>query len=192
MFFAQYIILAWNMSNTFYYTYHRYKIMKLSEEMTTALNDQITLELAASQFYLSAAGWCEISGYDGGAAYFYAQSDEERTHMVKIIKFMNSIGVRATIPATPQPNVNPEGLEGIISMSLANEQNVTAAINEMLSLAYKLSEYSVIEILEWFVAEQVHEESKFEAILQKFNTIGRDGLAVAEIDKILAATPDEE
>ncbi|MYD58599.1 MAG: ferritin, partial [Cenarchaeum sp. SB0678_bin_8] len=33
--------------------------MKLSEEMTTALNDQIALEMTASQFYLAAAGWCE-------------------------------------------------------------------------------------------------------------------------------------
>ncbi|MXY61290.1 MAG: ferritin, partial [Cenarchaeum sp. SB0665_bin_23] len=139
--------------------------MKLSEEMTTALNDQIALEMTASQFYLSAAGWCEISGYDGGAAYFYAQADEEREHMLKIIKFMNNIGVRAITPAVSQPNVNPTSLEDVISMSLANEQAVTVAINDILSLAYKLSEYSVIEILEWFVAEQVHEESKFEAIL---------------------------
>lgn len=163
--------------------------MKLSEEMTTALNDQIALEMTASQFYLSAAGWCEISGYDGGAAYFYAQADEEREHMLKIIKFMNNIGVRAITPAVSQPNVNPTSLEDVISMSLANEQAVTVAINDILSLAYKLSEYSVIEILEWFVSEQVHEESKFEAILQKFETIGRDGLAVAEIDRILATSP---
>ncbi|MXZ93111.1 MAG: ferritin [Cenarchaeum sp. SB0661_bin_35] len=166
--------------------------MKLSEEMTTALNDQIALEMTASQFYLSAAGWCEISGYDGGAAYFYAQADEEREHMLKIIKFMNNIGVRAITPAVSQPNVNPTSLEDVISMSLANEQAVTVAINDILSLAYKLSEYSVIEILEWFVAEQVHEESKFEAILQKFETIGRDGLAVAEIDRILATSPTED
>lgn len=166
--------------------------MKLSEEMATALNNQITLEMAASQFYLASAGWCEVSGYDGGATYFYAQADEERTHMLKIIKFMNGIGVRAITPAVPQANVNPENLEDLISMSLANEQNVTAAINEALSLAHNLSEYSVIDMLEWFVVEQVHEESKFEAILQKFETIGRDGLAVTEIDKILGATVGAE
>ena len=166
--------------------------MKLSDEMTTALNDHVALELAASQFYLSAAGWCEVSGYDGGAAYLYAQSEEERAHMLKIIKFMNSLGIRAIIPAVSQPNVNPESLENLLSMSLANEQSVTASINSTLSLAYKLPEYSVIDLLEWFATEQVHEETKFEAILQKFDTIGRDGLAVAEIDKILASSAGGE
>ena len=35
--------------------------------------------------------------------------------------------------------------------------------------------------------EQVQEETKFETLLQKFDLIGRDKLAINEIDKILAA-----
>lgn len=162
--------------------------MKLSEEMQAALNKQIALELDASQFYLAAAGWCEISGYEGGAAYLYAQSDEERAHMLKVIKFMNGLGIRATIPAASQPKVDPTSLEDVLTMSLAQEQQVTASVNESFSLANKTSEYVVLDILEWFIAEQTHEETKFEALLQKFETIGRDNLAVTEIDKILAAS----
>jgi len=41
--------------------------------------------------------------------------------------------------------------------------------------------------LEWFVNEQVQEETKFETLLQKFDLIGRDKLAINEIDKLLAA-----
>jgi len=47
--------------------------------------------------------------------------------------------------------------------------------------------------LEWFVNEQVQEETKFETLLQKFDLIGRDKIAINEIDKILAvesATPE--
>ena len=160
--------------------------MNLSNEMTASLNDQIHLESQASQYYLAAAGWCEISGYEGGAAYFYAQSDEERMHMLKVIKFLNGMGVPAVIPAVEKPEVQPKDLEDMLKLSLKNEQNVTAAINRELDLANKNAEYSVIEMLHWFATEQVQEETKFEALLQKFDTIGRDGLAVAEIDKILA------
>jgi len=39
--------------------------------------------------------------------------------------------------------------------------------------------------IEWFVHEQIEEEDLFESILQKFDVIGRDKLALHEIDKLL-------
>ncbi|NIT99526.1 MAG: ferritin, partial [Nitrosopumilaceae archaeon] len=39
--------------------------------------------------------------------------------------------------------------------------------------------------LQWFVNEQIEEEKTFETILQKFDLIGRDKLALNEIDKYL-------
>ena len=39
------------------------------------------------------ASWCEVTGYQGGADFFYAQSDEEKTHMLKIIHYLNDIGL---------------------------------------------------------------------------------------------------
>lgn len=160
--------------------------MNISKEITQALNNQISLEAGASQYYLATAGWCEVSGYEGAAAYFYAQSDEERMHMLKIIKFLNSLGITAKISAVPGPTIRHKSLEDALKASLKNEQAVTAAIHKALTLAHKKSDYSTFELLEWFAAEQVQEETKFEAVLQKFDTIGRDGLAVAEIDRILA------
>ena len=53
--------------------------------MQKALNNQITLEASASNSYMAMASWCEVTGYEGGASFFYAQSDEERTHMLKFI-----------------------------------------------------------------------------------------------------------
>lgn len=161
--------------------------MKISDEMTQALNSQISLEAEAAQHYLATASWCETAGYDGAATYFYAQSDEERMHMIKIIKFLNSLGASAKISAVSSPEIRHESLEDTIKASLQNEQTVTNAIHEALTLAHKNSDYSALGLLEWFAEEQVEEETKFEAILQKFDTIGRDGLAVAEIDKILAS-----
>ena len=39
--------------------------------------------------------------------------------------------------------------------------------------------------IEWFVHEQIEEEDLFESMLQKFDVIGRDKLALHEIDKLL-------
>ena len=161
--------------------------MKISPKMKKALNDQVTLEASASNSYLAMASWCEVTGYQGGADYFYAQSDEERTHMLKIVHYLNDMGAIATIPATKAPPSSYKSLEGLIKTALKNEQAVTKAIHKMVEITQKEKDHSTYAFLEWFVNEQVQEETKFETILQKFDLLGRDKLAVHEIDKILAA-----
>ena len=160
--------------------------MKISTKMKKALNDQIALEASASNNYLAMASWCEVIGYQGAANYFYAQSDEERTHMLKIVHYLNDVGSTATIPATKAPVSSYKSLEGLIKTALKNEQIVTKAIHKMVEITQKEKDHSTYAFLEWFVNEQVQEETKFETLLQKFDLIGRDKLAINEIDKILA------
>jgi ferritin len=161
--------------------------MKVSPKMKKALNDQVTLEASASNSYLAMASWCEVIGYQGAADYFYVQSDEERTHMLKIVHYLNDMGATASIPATKAPLSSYKSLEGLIKTALKNEQTVTKAIHKMVEITQKEKDHSTYAFLEWFVNEQVQEETKFETILQKFDLLGRDKLAIHEIDKILAA-----
>ena len=161
--------------------------MKISPKLKKALNDQVALEASASNSYLAMASWCEVTGYQGAASYFYAQSDEEKTHMLKIIHYLNDVGAVATIPAVKAPTSSYKSLEGLIKTALKNEQAVTKAIHKMVEIAQKEKDHSTYAFLEWFVNEQVQEETKFETILQKFDLLGRDKLGINEIDKVLAA-----
>lgn len=154
--------------------------------MIKALNDQVTLEASASNSYLAMASWCEVTGYQGAANYFYVQSDEERIHMLKIVHYLNSLGTITTIPATRATISSYKSLEVLINTALKNEQSVTKAIHNMVEIAQKEKDHSTYVFLEWFVNEQVQEETKFETILQKFNLLGRDKLGINEIDKFLA------
>ncbi|WP_316505512.1 ferritin [Nitrosopumilus sp.] len=159
--------------------------MKISPKMKKALNDQTELEANASNTYLAMASWCEITGYEGSAAFFYVQAEEERQHMLKFVHYLNDLGVSAKIPGTKSPASNFKSLETIIKTALNNEQIVTKAIHNMVEIAQKEKDHSTYAFLEWFVNEQVEEEKKFETVLQKFGLIGRDKLAINEIDKIL-------
>ena len=161
--------------------------MKISKNMQKALNNQISLEASASNSYMAMASWCEITGYEGGSGFFYAQSEEERTHMLKFIHYLNNLGIPAVIPATKSPASNFKSLESILKIALKNEQAVTAAIHKMVEISQKDKDHSTYAFLEWFVNEQVQEETKFETLLQKFELIGRDKIAINEIDKTLAA-----
>ncbi len=166
--------------------------MKISGYMKDQLNEQIILEANASNVYLAMASWADTVGYDGAAFYYYAQSDEERTHMLKIIKYMNTRGAGATIPKINKPPTTFKSLEETIMVSLQSEMAVTKAIHSMVKAALDEGDHATYDFLSWFVKEQVHEESQFEALLQKFDIIGRDGIALNEIDKIMAARTTTE
>jgi ferritin len=65
----------------------------------------------------------------------------------------------------------------------------------MVDLAQKDKDHNTITFLQFFVNEQIEEEQQFEDILQKFNLLGRDKLAIYEIDKLLdglAKSPTSE
>lgn len=161
--------------------------MKISTRIQKVLNDQIEMEGYASSYYMAMASWCELTGYDGTASFFYKQSDEERQHMLKIIHYLNGIGVAAQVPKLRQPPSKFKSLESTLKTALQNEQIVTAAINKIVELAQKEKDHGTFNFLQWYVEEQRQEETKFEAILQKFDLIGRDKLAINEIDKQLGS-----
>ena len=65
-------------------------------------------------------------------------------------------------------------------------QGVTKSINKMVDIAQRDKDHNTFTFLQFFVNEQIEEEQQFENILQKFNLLGRDKLAIYEIDKLLS------
>jgi len=161
--------------------------MKISRNLIKSLNGQIAMEASASNYYLAMASWCEITGYEGSASFMYQHADEERLHMLKITHYLNEAGIPAVIPAVKQPPASPKTLESVFKTALKNEQAVTKSINKMVEIAQKDKDHSTFSFLQWFVNEQIEEEKTFETILQKFDLLGRDKLAIYEIDKTIGS-----
>ena len=157
--------------------------MKISPAMKKALNAQVGMEMYASNYYLSMATWCEATGYEGSARLLYAQADEERMHMLKIVRYLNDVGIGAIIPSVSAPPASFDGLEGVFKTALKNEQDVTASFNKMAATAQKDGDQATLVFLQWFANEQVEEEKLFETILLKFEVLGRDKIGVYEVDK---------
>ena len=61
--------------------------MMICEKVAKMLHEQVGNELGASHEYLATAVFFGELGLDGWAAEFYRQSDEERMHAMKIIRF---------------------------------------------------------------------------------------------------------
>ena len=146
----------------------------LNSKIEKALNKQIELEASSSYFYLSMASWSESKGFTGTANFLYTHSDEERTHMLKLVKFINERGGSASIPALLKPPAKFNSLMVVFESLLEHEVNVTESINNVVDLCLELKDYTTHNFMQWYVAEQLEEEALARNILDKLNMIGND------------------
>ena len=146
----------------------------LTKEIEKALNAQITVEAESSQVYLSMASWAETQGFEGVAAFMYAHSDEERMHMLKLIKFINERGGHAKISTLKAPPVSFGSFKEMFQNLFDHEVMVSASINDLVHITLEQRDYATHNFLQWYVAEQIEEEALARTILDKINLIGDD------------------
>lgn len=146
----------------------------LNEKVLEALNNQIKLEGDSSQVYLAMASWAEVQGFDGISTFMYKQSDEERLHMLKLIKYVNQRGGAAKVSATLEPSLDVSNYKALFKQLLEHEIKVSNSINNLVGITLDVRDFSTHNFLQWYVAEQIEEEANARYILDKINLIGDD------------------
>ena len=139
-----------------------------------ALNKQIELEASSSQYYLSMASWTESQGLSGTSSFLYQHSDEERMHMLKLVKFINERGGTAVIPSLSKPPTTFKSLKQVFESLLEHELNVTDSINNIVGLCLDEKDFTTHNFMQWYVAEQLEEEALARTTIDKLNMIGTD------------------
>ena len=158
-----------------------------SKKVEIALNKQIVLEGFSSHIYLSMAVWAENQGFEGVAAFLYEHADEEREHMLKLIKFMTERGANAQIPAIAKPPHDFGSLKECFTELLDHEMGVTNEINKLVHLTLGEQDYTTHNFLQWYVSEQIEEEALARTILDKLKIIGTEsGSGIYMFDRDIA------
>lgn len=159
-----------------------------------AINEQIKKEEYSSRLYLAMASWCEKEGYPGAADFLYEHSDEERQHMLKFVHYLNDRGGYAVQKDIEAPPTSFESLKTMFEEILKHEEFITSSINELFGLVNSEQDFTTANFLQWFITEQIEEESLFRGVLDKFNLAEGAKGGLFHIDKELggmAVTPAE-
>ncbi|NQX84387.1 MAG: ferritin [Flavobacteriaceae bacterium] len=144
----------------------------MNSTIENLLNNQIKYEATASMQYLAMASWADANGYNGVAEFFYAQSEEERLHMTKLVKFVNERGGKVSIPLLEKPKGDFNSLNELFDMFLSSEVFVTEQINHIIFECLQHKEYNVHNFMQWYVTEQLEEEAMARTLLDKLTIIG--------------------
>lgn len=148
----------------------------LKKKIEDICNRQVEREGYSSNLYLAMASWAETNGFSGVASWLYAQAYEERIHFLKFIKYINERNGNAVIPALKQPPSDFKGVEEMFKEVLKHEEFITASINEIVGLTLDEKDFNTHNFLQWFVTEQVEEESSVKTILDKLRLIGKNNM----------------
>lgn len=151
-----------------------------SEEL---LNQQISMEAKSSAIYLAMASWCDVNGYRNSADYFYDQAEEERGHMLKIFHYLNDAGGRAVHPELTEIQHNFISLREVFEMALKQEIKVSHAIHRIVEHCWDNQDIATFHFMQWFVQEQIEEETTARQILDAFDVIGEASVGLYFIDK---------
>ncbi|WP_445386095.1 ferritin [Robiginitalea sp. IMCC44478] len=146
----------------------------LTKKVEKALNDQIRVEAESSQVYLSMASWAEVKGLEGIAQFMYKHSDEERMHMLKLIKYVNERGGHAIVTDLSAPKTEYGSFQKLFQELYEHEIFVSNQINELVHVTLQEKDYATHNFLQWYVAEQIEEEALARTILDKIKLIGND------------------
>jgi ferritin len=156
----------------------------IAKKVEDLLNRQVEREGYSSNLYLSMASWAENKGFPGIAGWLYAQAEEERVHFLKFIKYINERGGTTIIPSFKKPPSEFSNPEELFDAVLKHEEFITASINEIAHLTLEEKDYNTNNFLQWFLTEQVEEESSVRTIIDKLRLTGPGNLYVFDRDII--------
>ena len=154
----------------------------LPKKVEEILNVQIEKEDYSSQLYLSMASWADNKGFEGVSNWLYAQVEEERVHLLKLIKYVNDRDGIAVIPGIETPPTDFGDVFTMFDKVLAHEQFISGSINEIVQVCIDENDHTTHNWIQWFVTEQIEEEASVKALIDKLKLVGEHNMYMFDRD----------
>lgn len=161
--------------------------MKMPDELASAVNDQITMEMASSVAYLQMSAHFEAENLTGMASWMRMQAEEEKDHAHRFMDFVLDRGNSVRLGAIEAPESSFESVEHVFKTALEQEQTVTKAIHDIYRLASDKGDLASFPFLQEFIEEQNEEEATVETILERVRLAGGESSAILLLDRELGS-----
>jgi ferritin len=143
----------------------------ISEKMEDALNGQVNAELYSAYLYLSMESYFRSKNMSGFASWMRVQTQEEMAHVMKIYAFIDERGGRIVLKAIEGPPTEWDSPLTVFKAVYEHEQKVTGLVNNLVDLAIAEKDHATNSFLQWFVNEQVEEESSADQVVQQLKMV---------------------
>jgi len=168
----------------------------IGRRMEQALNEQIKHEFESAYLYLAMVAYFQAEGLDGMAQWMTVQAQEEVAHAMRFFNHINERGGRVELHALAQPRKEWASPLEAFKAAYEHEQFITGKINELVKIADEENDNATKIMLQWFVTEQVEEESSTKKVVDLLERVGDSGHGLIMVDRELetrrSAAPGRE
>lgn len=167
---------------------------RLSATLEEALSTQMNVELFQSHVYLSYGIWATDNGYGGIGNFLLRHSKEERDHALKFMQYILNRGGKPTITAQKATGKDPKNLTDCFNLVFKHEVENTEKIYNLVNMAFEEKDWATWNFLQWFVKEQIEEETLAMDLIDKLKIAGGDRAtdeSLFNLDKDLEKAPDD-
>ncbi len=155
---------------------------KTSEKINTLITQQIHNELYSHMAYLAMSAFFERGPFVGFAKRMKKQAMEEHTHAMKFFDYLIDRGNDVILTSVTAPKTEFKSPADVFKAALAQEKSVTNSINRIYEAAQQAKDFATMEMLNWFLKEQVEEEDSATEILERVEQCGDNEAALMLLD----------
>jgi len=146
----------------------------ISDKPALLLNEQVGHEFSAFYQYVAVSTWFDAEALPELSKYFAQQAEEERSHAMKMVQFLNDTDRTVTFSAIAQPRSTFESVEQVLQLAYDQEVEVTNQIKAIYDAAAETNDRVTQNFLQWFLEEQVEEVASMDTLLKIAKRAGGD------------------
>jgi ferritin len=161
--------------------------MTISKDMADALNKQFNEEVGSAYLYRAMAADFYAKNLPGFGAWMTKQAAEEDEHAEKIHRYLDDRGSRVTYAALAEPQAEWATPMDAMKASLKHEEYITKCIHDLVRLSRDEGDLPTESFLDWYVEEQVEEESSVQSLIDKLEMVGNNTFGLYQLDKEVSA-----
>lgn len=157
----------------------------LNKKLELELNKQVNAEFFSAYLYLSMSAFLASKNLSGFSNWMKVQFEEEQFHALKLYQYILDRGGRVELEKIEKPKTEWTNIVNVFEEVLAHEEKITSLINNLVDLAIQEKDHATVNMLQWFVEEQVEEEANASDLLGQLKLIQGKGSGLYMIDKEL-------
>ena len=158
----------------------------INEKMEKAFQEQINAELFSEYLYLSMKAYFANLNLVGFVNWMDVQVQEERAHAMGMFDYLLERGGKVVLEKIDKPESNWTSPLDAFRAVLEHEKYVTSRINALMDVAEEEKDRAALIFLNWYLKEQVEEESNVGGVIAQLEMIGDDKSGLFALDKELA------
>lgn len=161
------------------------------------LNQQINMEFGSAYLYLDFSEHFDQVGLHGFAHWFRQQAQEEISHGMRIVHYLDDCGEIIGWQTIEKPiwHSNEEkNCKAVLEAALQHEEEVTRSIEKIYAHAEDSRDLRTMNFLQWFIAEQREEEKQAADLIRSYQLCSRESSSCFLLDHELGKrkNPSEE